>query len=314
MATSSANTTTIPSFVGDRVNLRSSMCSDPQEAWLSYAGEATLEGLALRVNAKENGEVFADFPGRGATNKFHKAVLANVGSTTTQVYNVTTGECLAMLDGGFKVWSESNETDLWKALQTFAKDPQNPDGDLLSTGLAIVGAPGYSVLGDEKWHAVSSIDAPICRSLNALETKYHEFHIAVLNRRPECGFKQPNCDWGSAYASLPLEVVVPAWPQGPRRQHLDGVIVDLGGGYSRAYKPTGEKIQAWATEFRPNIKANEFLFDGKEFHPERLGKLEGIYKEALNNLAAAHPELTDDKGVLNVHIIGTGKARDAMLK
>jgi len=312
MATSS--TTINPSFVGDRVNLRSSMCSEPHKAWLSYSGEATLEGLALRVNAKENGEVFADFPGQGEKNEFHEVVLANVGSTTTQIYSVTTGECLAMLDGGFKVWSKSNDTDLWKALQTFAKDPQNPDGDLLPTGIAVVGAPGYCVLGEDKWHAVSSLNVPICQSFNALEIKYHEFHVAVLNRRPEYRYKQPNCDWGSAYASLPLEVVVPAWPQGPRRQHEDGIIVDLGGGYSRAYKPTGEKIQEWASEFRPNIKANEFLFDGKEFHPERLGKLEGIYKEALNNLAEAHPELTDDKGVLNVHIIGTGKAREAMLK
>jgi hypothetical protein len=313
-----SSTTTNTSFVGDRVNLRSSMCSEPHKAWLSYSGEATLEGLALRLNAKENGEVFADFPGRGETNQFHKAVLANVGSTTTQVYCVTTGECLAMLDGGFKVWTESNETDLWKALRTFARlrkrSLTNSDRDMVSTAIAVVGAPGYLVVGEDKWNAVSSIDAPICRSFNALETKYHEFHVAVLNRRPECGFKQPNCDWGSAYASLPLEVVVPAWPQGPRREHLDGVIVDLGGGYSRAYKPTGEKIQAWTTEFRPNIKTNEFLFDGKQFHPERLGKLEGIYKEALNNLAEAHPELTDDKGVLNAHIIGTGKAREAMLK
>ncbi len=314
MATSSANTTTNTSFDGDRVNLRSSMCSQASEAWLSYSGEATLEGLALRVNAKDNEKVFADFPGRGDKNEFHEVVLANVGSTTTQIYSVTTGECLAMLDGGFKLWSESNETDLWKALQTFAKDAQNPDGALLTSAIAVVGAPGYCVLGEDKWHAVSSIDAPICRSLNALETKHHEFQIAVLNRRPECGFKQPNCDWGSAYASLPQEVVVPAWPQGPRRQHEDGIVVDLGGGYSRAYTPTGEKIHAWASEFRPNVKANEFLFDGKEFHPERLGKLEGIFKEALNNLAEAHPELTDDKGVLNAHIIGTGKARDAMLK
>jgi hypothetical protein len=295
------------------VNVKSSMCTNADQAWLSHAGEATLEGLALRVNGEENAAVLADLP-RSTKFEMNKVVLANVGSTTTQVYNAVTGECLAMLAGGFKTWTERDEAELLIALGRFAKSPNDPEGDIEPTCVAIVGAPGYAVVSDEKWHAVASVDAPLCRSLSKLETQHHEFHMAILNRRPECGFAQPNCDWGSAYAGLPFEAAKAAWPEGPREENSNAIIVDLGGGYSRAYRPDGQKIQEWATKFRPSVKANDFLFDGKVFHPERLGKLEGIYKEALNDLAAALPELRDATGMMNVHIIGTGKARDAMLK
>lgn len=302
-----------PSSAVSFAHLKSSMCSNPARSWLPHAAEATLEGLALRVNEKENAAVLADLP-HSAQFEINKVVLANVGSTTTQVYDTLTGECLAMLQGGFKTWTETDEAELLAALERFAANPDEPEGELLPVCVAIVGAPGYAVVSDEKWHAVASVDAPLCKFLAKLETQHHGFHMAILNRRPECGFQQPNCDWGSAYAALPLEAAKAAWPEGPREEDTNAVIVDLGGGYSRAYRPDGVKIQEWATEFRPNIKANDFLFDGKVFYPERLGKLEGVYKEALSNLAADLPGLRGETGVMDVYIIGTGKARNAMLK
>ena len=271
--------------------------------WLPHEAEAALEALSLKVNAEKNTDVLGDFP---HGNPDAELILANVGSTTTQMYNSTTGRFLGGIDGGSKKWSAEASDALQKIVY------EASDGGKRPVSVAIVGAPGYSVPeGPTKWHEPSTVDTPITKWFAEL-AEYHPdvYRVAVLNRTKAAKIPQPNCDWGDAYASLPIGVIREVWPDAPEVPP-HALVLDLGGGYSRLYRKVGGKITEW-DKHRPEKKTNDILFIDQEYRPDRIGALVHVLYEGVRQLLREHPENATGTP-MTLCIIGTGEAREQEL-
>jgi len=268
--------------------------------WLPHSAEAGLEALSLKVNAAKNEKVLSDFPHADGVAEIF--LLANVGSTTTQVYDIHSGRFLGCFCGGSKKWS-AGASDALQKIVFERSEGKRP------TSIAIVGAPGYSVPeGSTKWHDPSIVDTPITKWFAEL-AEYHPdmYRAAVLNRNKTAKIPQPNCDWGNAYASLPIDVIRKVWPDAPEVP-AHALVLDLGGGYSRLYRKVGGKIIEW-DKFRPKEKTNDALFVDGVYKPERIGALVSVLHQNVCALLKEHPENATGTP-MTLCIVGTGDARE----
>lgn len=299
-----------PAAVADRHSIfRPSVClwnplgSRTGIVWLPHAAEAGLEALSLKVNAKKNQKVLGDFPHADGVAEIF--LLANVGSTTTQVYDIHSGRFLGGFDGGSNKWS-AKASDALQKIVFERSEGKRP------TSVAIVGASGYSVPeGSTKWHEPSVVDTPITKWFAEL-AEYHPdmYRVAVLNRTKAAKISQPNCDWGDAYASLAIGFIREVWPDAPEVPS-HALVLDLGGGYSRLYRKVGGKITEWE-KFRPDQKTNDVLFVDRVYKPERIGALVSTLHENVTSLLKEHPENATGMP-MTLCIIGTGNAREQEL-
>lgn len=292
-----------PSIFGPPVSIWNPPGSRTGIVWLPHAAEAGLEALSLKVNAVKNVKVLGDFPHTDPGSVF---LLANVGSSTTQVYNPNSGTFLGGFNGGSKRWSAEAADALQKIVYEASNDGKRP------VSVAIVGAPGYSVPeGPTKWHDPSAVDTPITKWFTELAEAHPDvYQVAVLNRTKAAKIPQPNCDWGDAYASLAIGFIREVWPGAPEPPS-HSLVLDLGGGYSRLYRKVGGKITEW-DKFRPDQKTNDVLFVDGVYKPERIGALISVLHENVRALLKEHPE-NATATPMTLCIIGTGNAREQEL-
>ena len=273
--------------------------------WLPHSAEAGLEALSLKVNAEKNEKVLGDFPHADGVAEIF--LLANVGSTTTQVYDIHSGRFLGGFNGGSKKWS-AGASDALQKIVFERGEGKRP------TSIAIVGAPGYLVPeGSTKWHDPAIVDTPITKWFAEL-AEYHPdlYRAAVLNRTKAAKIPQPNCDWGDAYASLAIGFIREVWPDAPEVPS-HALVLDLGGGYSRLYRKVGGKITEW-DKFRPGMKTNDVLFVDGVYKPERIGALVPVLHQNIRALLKEHPEnATATPAPMTLCIVGTGNAREQEL-
>jgi len=302
------------SSFGPPVGLWNPVGSRSGIVWLPHSAEAGLEALSLKVNAEKNQKVLGDFPhADGPPEVF---LLANVGSTTTQVYDIHSGRFLGGFNGGSKKWSAEAASALFRILSDATDEGARP------MSIAIVGAPGYLVPesptrwtgyppeGSTKWHDPSSVDTPITKWFGQLMEDFPTQRAAVLNRTKAANIPQPNCDWGDAYASLPIGAIREVWPDAPEVPP-HALVLDLGGGYSRLYRKVGGKITEW-DNFRPKKKTNDVLFVDGIYKPERIGALVSVLHENVCALLKEHPENVTATP-MTLCIVGTGNAREQEL-
>lgn len=289
---------------GPQVRIWNPLGSRSGIVWLPHAAEAGLEALSLKVNTEKNQKVLGDFP--HTDNVPDIFLLANVGSTTTQIYDIHFGHFLGGFDGGSKKWSAEASDTLQKIVM------ERSEGNKRPTSIAIVGAPGYLVPdGPTKWHKPSAVDTPITKWFADLMTDIPDiYQAAVLNRTKAAKISQPNCDWGDAYASLPIGMIREVWPDAPELPP-NSLVLDLGGGYSRVYRMVGGKISEW-DKYRPEEKTNAVLFDEMEYKPYRIGKLVFQLHNGVRELLRDYPENAMDVP-MTLCIIGTGDAREQEL-
>ena len=269
--------------------------------WLPHEAEAGLEALSLKVNSEKNLKALGDFPHADA-----EFILANVGSSTTQVYDPNAGTFLGGFNGGSKKWSDEAADALQKIVYEASNGGKRP------VSIAIVGAPGYSVPeGPTKWHDPSAVDTPITKWFAELVEAHPDvYRVSVLNRTKAAKIPQPNCDWGDAYASLAIGFIREVWPDAPEPPS-HSLVLDLGGGYSRLYRKVGGKITEW-DKFRPDKKTNDVLFVDGVYKPERIGALVSVLHENVRALLKEHPE-NATATPMTLCIVGTGNAREQEL-
>lgn len=302
-AAATAAATDRASFFGPPVGLWNPPGSRTCIVWLPHSAEAGLEALSLKVNAEKNQKALGDFPHASDGAVF---LLANVGSSTTQVYNPNSGTFLGGFNGGAKKWSDEADDALQKIVYKASNGGRRP------VSIAIVGAPGYSVPeGTIKWHDPSAVNTPITKWFAELAEAHPDvYRVAVLNRTKAAKIPQPNCDWGDAYASLPIGSIRKVWPDAPEPPS-HSLVLDLGGGYSRLYRTVGGKIVEW-DKFRPGMKTNDVLFVDGIYKPERIGSLVSVLHKHVRALLKEHPE-NATATPMTLCIVGTGNAREQEL-
>jgi hypothetical protein len=275
--------------------------------FLSHDAEAALEAAALNVNKAENDMVLSDFP----HGKYGAEVIlfVNVGSTTTQIYNYNSGLLVGVIKGGTTTWT-SDSTENLKDLIVFSSIllPNTPTpwkGKWRPTSIVVVGAPGYMVPeGTTKWHAPATVPTPIAKWFSGLP---EEFAVAVLNRTKAANIPQPNCDWGSAVASLTEAQTRALWTWAPIGVGT-GLTFDIGGGYSRCYDDKGRKITEW-DNYRSSEKGNDYLFPGGKFSIDRRVALPADIVVRATQMLRDYPENATGQ-VTPITLIATGVARE----
>ena len=287
---------------------------------LPHLAEAGLEALALNVNKADNDKVLGDFPhGKYGSEVF---LLFSVGTTTTQIYDIHSGLFVGGFSGGSKEWSKAVADEAYRliasrstAMRGTPSERTPWKGKWRPTSIAVVGAPGYSVHGLEKWNDPAAVPTPITQWLGDLALS-PDIAVAVLNRTKEAKIKQPNCDWGSAYASLPMAAIRAVWADAPERPE-GALVLDLGGGYCRIYRGDGSKIKEWE-DYRPKEKTNDLLFGPEGYRGSgALGALVFNIQDGVMRMLREHPELAGrgagDEGMVWLCIVATGKLRDHRL-
>lgn len=281
--------------------------------YLSNDGEINLETASLAVYKRENDEVLADFPhGRHGAEV---VLLVSTGSTTTQVSDYYSGLPVGSIAGGSKEWSPEAQAELVRLIASRSTPlPGTPNastpwtGNWRPTSIVVVGACGYSVPeGLQKWHSPAVTPTPLTQFLAEFQVENPEFTVSVLNRTKAAKIKQINCDWGAAYAALPMANVRGAWPEAPERPS-GSITVDLGGGWPRAYGRDGRKIKVF-DDYRPAQKANDRLFPDGAFAPEEVPELVTDIQASVREMLRAHPEHKTGP-ITPLTIIATGKLRD----
>ncbi len=278
--------------------------------YLPADAEAVFEAAALNVNKAENDVVFDDFPhGKHGAEVF---LLANVGSTTTQIYDIHSGLFVGAIDGGSKTWDGAVAVQLMGLIASRSQPMHGTPnastpwkGNWRATSIAVVGAPGYSVPeGSTKWHAPATVPTPITGWLAELP---EEFAVSVLNRTKAAKIRQPNCDWGSAVASQTEAQTRAVWPEAPSGVGA-GITFDIGGGYPRCYKSAGRKITVW-DQYRPAEKANDYLFPDGVYSSERREALVADIEARATRMLRDYPENATGQ-VTPITLIATGRVRE----
>ena len=281
--------------------------------YLPLSAEIALQGFSLIATADHsNRMVFYDFPLK-KEQVVKKRLIAKVSGDETRIYDLLTGQCVGFIGGGFYKWCEEYGDFMEKSLRHHCR---NDDGVLQHASIAVVGEPGKMVASTaDKWHKPSSVSSTMTHWLASFEARVPEFTFAILNSRDDAGFIQPLCDWMTPLIFSKLNVLRGMWTECPEfpeaANDTDSIIVVQGDEYSEAFIRCSKKQPKEWEEARPDVKASEFLFDGKDFKVERMGKFQGLIESGVEYLMNKYPEYRQHKSKrLNVYLIMTGNARN----